>query len=320
MNCNQCGTQFEGKFCPNCGAPATAETPIVNTATTAPIADVKKKKPIYKKWWFWVIIAVVVIGIIGGSCGGEETSTDAGTGSSITQSGDETNNTTDNKTNSNKVTVADFSSMSKADIENWATTNKVTVKFSEEYSDSVASGSVISQSKSANDTVNEGSTIKVVLSKGKKPSMEYQNALKKAESYSKLMHMSKQKIYDQLTSEYGEKFPADAAQYAIDNLNVDYKANALEKADSYSKTMHMSKQKIYDQLTSEYGEKFTAEEAQYAIDNLKADYKANALEKAKSYQQTMSMSKDRIYSQLTSEYGEKFTAEEAQYAIDHLDD
>ena len=20
MNCNQCGTQFEGKFCPNCGA------------------------------------------------------------------------------------------------------------------------------------------------------------------------------------------------------------------------------------------------------------------------------------------------------------
>ena len=320
MNCNQCGTQFEGKFCPNCGAPATAETPIVNTATTAPIADVKKKKPIYKKWWFWVIIAVVVIGIIGGSGGGEETSTDTGTGSSITQSGDETNNTTDNKTDSNKVTVADFSTMSKADIENWAATNKVTVKFSEDYSDSVASGSVISQNKKANETVKEGATIKVVISKGKKPSMEYQNALKKAESYSKLMHMSKQKIYDQLTSEYGEKFPADAAQYAIDNLNVDYKANALEKADSYSKTMHMSKQKIYDQLTSEYGEKFTAEEAQYAVDNLKADYKANALEKAKSYQQTMSMSKDRIYSQLTSEYGENFTAEEAQYAIDHLDD
>lgn len=320
MNCNQCGTQFEGKFCPNCGAPATAETPIVNTATTAPIADVKKKKPIYKKWWFWVIIAVVVIGIIGGSGGGEETSTDTGTGSSITQSGDETNNTTGNKTDSNKVTVADFSTMSKADIENWAATNKVTVKFSEDYSDTVASGSVISQNKKANETVKEGATIKVVISKGKKPSMEYQNALKKAESYSKLMHMSKQKIYDQLTSEYGEKFPADAAQYAIDNLNVDYKANALEKADSYSKTMHMSKQKIYDQLTSEYGEKFTAEEAQYAVDNLKADYKANALEKAKSYQQTMSMSKDRIYSQLTSEYGENFTAEEAQYAIDHLDD
>ena len=321
MKCNQCGTQFEGKFCPNCGAPAQSETPAVEQAPVMPVASVKAKKPIYKKWWFWVIIAVVAIGIIGSINGGNESSTNTDNGSSVVQSGDETNNdTTDNKTDSNKITVADFSAMSKADIENWATTNKVTVKFSEEYSDSIASGSVISQSKNANETVKEGATIKVVISKGKKPSIEYQNALKKAESYSKMMHMSKQKIYDQLTSEYGEKFPADAAQYAIDNLNVDYKANALEKADSYSKTMHMSKQKIYDQLTSEYGEKFTAEEAQYAVDNLKADYKANALEKAKSYQQTMSMSKDRIYSQLTSDYGEKFTAEEAQYAIDHLDD
>lgn len=31
--------------------------------------------------------------------------------------------------------------------------------------------------------------------------------------------MSKKGIYDQLTSEYGEAFPADAAQYAVDNLD-----------------------------------------------------------------------------------------------------
>lgn len=59
---------------------------------------------------------------------------------------------------------------------------------------------------------------------------EYKSALKKAKSYSDMMHMSKKAIYDQLVSEYGEKFPADAAQYAIDNLDADYKANALEKA------------------------------------------------------------------------------------------
>ena len=41
--------------------------------------------------------------------------------------------------------------------------------------------------------------------------------------------MSKQGIYDRLTSDAGEKFPEDAAQYAIDNLKVDYKKNALEK-------------------------------------------------------------------------------------------
>ena len=100
-------------------------------------------------------------------------------------------------------------------------------------------------------------------------STEYKNALKKAKTYSDLMHMSKMGIYEQLTSEYGEKFPEDAAQYAIDNVDADWKANALEKAKMYQETMSMSKSAIYDQLVSEYGEQFTAEEAQYAIDNLK---------------------------------------------------
>ena len=150
---------------------------------------------------------------------------------------------------------------------------------------------------------------------------EYRNALHKAENYSKMMHMSKQKIYDQLTSEYGEKFDAEAAQYAIDNLNADYNENALKCGENYKKTMHMSKARIYDQLTSENGEKLlTPEEAQYAIDNIKGDYLEAALKSAKNYQETMSMSKDAIYDQLTSEYGEKFTAEEAQYAIDNLDE
>ena len=83
-----------------------------------------------------------------------------------------------------------------------------------------------------------------------------------------MMHMSKQGIYDQLTSEYGDQFDVEAAQYAIDNLNEDYNENALKCGENYKKTMHMSKARIYDQLTSENGEKFTAEEAQYAIDNL----------------------------------------------------
>ena len=148
---------------------------------------------------------------------------------------------------------------------------------------------------------------------------EYKNALKKAKSYSEFMHMSKAAIYDQLTSEYGEQFPEDAAQYAMEHLDADFYFNALKKAESYSDTMHMSKAGIYDQLTSEYGEQFTPEEAQYAVDNLEADYKANALEKAKSYQELMSMSRSAIYDQLVSEYGEQFTPEEAQYAIDNLE-
>lgn len=98
--------------------------------------------------------------------------------------------------------------------------------------------------------------------------IEYKNALKKAENYSKTMHMSKKGIYDQLTSEYGEQFNEEAAQYAIDNMNVNWEENALEKAKTYQNSMSMSKNAIYDQLISEYGEQFTEEEAQYAIEHL----------------------------------------------------
>ena len=82
------------------------------------------------------------------------------------------------------------------------------------------------------------------------------------------MHMSKQGIYDQLTSEYGEGFAPDAAQYAVDNVEADWNKNALEKAKEYQNLMSMSRNAIYEQLISEYGEKFTPQEAQYAIDNL----------------------------------------------------
>ncbi|WP_083308434.1 Ltp family lipoprotein [Corynebacterium sp. HMSC064E08] len=97
---------------------------------------------------------------------------------------------------------------------------------------------------------------------------EYKNALRKAEIYANRMHMSKAGIYDQLTSEYGEKFSPEAAQYAMDNLDADWNKNALEKARIYQDSMAMSPDAVYEQLTSEYGEQFTPEEAQYAVDNL----------------------------------------------------
>jgi hypothetical protein len=98
---------------------------------------------------------------------------------------------------------------------------------------------------------------------------EYISALAKAEMYSSTMHMSKKGLYEQLTSDAGEKFSADAAQYAIKNINADYKNNALKKAEMYQETMHMSPASIRDQLVSDAGEKFTKEEAKYALENLK---------------------------------------------------
>lgn len=164
-----------------------------------------------------------------------------------------------------KVEVVD---LSQTDAQDWCNENGFKFSKEEDFSDSVAEGGFISQSPAAGTQLEKGSTVTVHYSKGKEPTMEDKNALAKAESYSSMMHMSKAAIYDQLTSSYGEGFPAESAQYAVDHLVADYKANALEKAKDYQTSMNMSRSAIYEQLTSSYGEKFTAEEAQYAVDHL----------------------------------------------------
>lgn len=96
--------------------------------------------------------------------------------------------------------------------------------------------------------------------------VEYQNALDKAQSYSDNMHMSKNGIFDQLTSDI-EGFSKKSASYAIKHVKADWYKNALEKAKSYQKTQKMSRNAIYDQLTSSV-EGFTTNQAKYAINHL----------------------------------------------------
>ena len=124
-----------------------------------------------------------------------------------------------------------------------------------------------SQSVTSDNTSNKTEETKKESQEPSVPA-DYKSALSKANSYAKNMHMSKVGVYDQLTSEYGEKFSAEAAQYAIDNVQADWNANALAKAKSYQSNMSMSPSAIRDQLVSEHGEKFTAEEADYAIAHL----------------------------------------------------
>ena len=80
--------------------------------------------------------------------------------------------------------------------------------------------------------------------------------------------MSKQGIHEQLTSEYGEKFSQEAANYAMDNIEANWNENALKKAKSYQEDQDMSPEAVREQLTSEYGEQFTPDEANYAINHL----------------------------------------------------
>ena len=78
MICKHCGTEFQGKFCPECGTKAEPESPMLPEAETSerkseqkpmgkPVK--KKKKPIYRRWWFWVIVILLVLSR---GCGGKK--------------------------------------------------------------------------------------------------------------------------------------------------------------------------------------------------------------------------------------------------------
>jgi len=60
MYCKNCGTQHNGKFCPNCGAPAdppeaSAPDPVQPESAPAPAPAHKR---VTDRWWFWALIAV----------------------------------------------------------------------------------------------------------------------------------------------------------------------------------------------------------------------------------------------------------------------
>lgn len=87
MKCSKCGAEFQGKFCPECGAKAENEEPLTpppiqeetNTKQDIPpafntkIAEKngkhKSKKPFYKKWWFILIAVVLVLCVIAALAG-----------------------------------------------------------------------------------------------------------------------------------------------------------------------------------------------------------------------------------------------------------
>lgn len=122
-------------------------------------------------------------------------------------------------------------------------------------SNSSSSSSSSSSAKSSSSSSSHVSATKVA-------------ALKSAQTYSDTMHMSKQGIYDQLTSDAGDKFDDASAQYAVDHVKADWNKNALKAAESYQKDQNMSPEAIRDQLTSDAGDKFTQNQADYAVSHL----------------------------------------------------
>ncbi|NME24144.1 hypothetical protein HF867_04425 [Lactobacillus salivarius] len=130
-----------------------------------------------------------------------------------------------------------------------------------------AKSSSLSEKKASSIKAKQSSA-KSSESSSKKIPREYVSALIKGQEYADSMYMSKKAVYNQLTSDYGEKFSSDAANYAIANIKANWNKNALHKAKEYQEEQNMSPDAIYDQLTSDYGEQFTPDEANYAVQHL----------------------------------------------------
>lgn len=93
-------------------------------------------------------------------------------------------------------------------------------------------------------------------------SREQRNALKSAENYLSFSGFSEQGLREQLEF---EEFPADAIDYALNNVEVDWNEEALQSAQNYDEIGGMSDEGLRGQL--EY-EGFSAEQIEYALSNL----------------------------------------------------
>lgn len=88
-----------------------------------------------------------------------------------------------------------------------------------------------------------------------------------AMTYNTSLHLSKQGLYEHLLNYDKMKITEEEAQYAVDNIDADFKENAVKTANAYKSYMGMSGQEIYDMLRSDV-DKFTTEEARYAIEHM----------------------------------------------------
>lgn len=216
----------------------------------------KEKEVFYKKWWFWVI---VVLAFIIFSCN-VLTNTNTTTSSNTINN---TNKTSNKATNTNvkiekaKVTVVDFSQMSKEEIQNWCNTNKVKCTLTEDYSDTIEKGTFVSQSAEANSTIYEGDKIIIIYSLGKEPAIGQKNALKTGKDYLRTMSFSYTGLIKQL--EY-EGYSKEEATYGADNCGADWNEQAAKMAKEYMNTMSFSRSGLINQLKYEG---FTNAQAEY---------------------------------------------------------
>ena len=117
-------------------------------------------------------------------------------------------------------------------------------------------------------TRNLSAAEKAVIRQEKAERRANRRALQSAESYLVMSGFSKQGLYEQLSSSYGEGFTQAEAQYAVDHVDADWNKEAVESARTYLEMSPMSRNALIEQLSSSAGERFTYEQALYAVNKV----------------------------------------------------
>lgn len=156
-----------------------------------------KKKPFYKRFWFLLLVVILIVGIVS-QMGDDTTKSSASNDSKIentksSTSSKESKVPTEYKSALNKAKdYADTMNMSKQGIY-----DQLTADAGEQFSEEAA--------QYAMDNLDD---------------IDWNaNALKKAKEYQEDMDMSPEAVRDQLTSDAGEQFTAEEADYAIQHLD-----------------------------------------------------------------------------------------------------
>jgi len=93
-------------------------------------------------------------------------------------------------------------------------------------------------------------------------SSEQRRAIARAESYTNLMAFSRARLIQQLEF---ERFTHNDAQWAVDQLTIDWNEQALKKANSYHSLMNLPPENIRRLLAFE---DFSEEQIDYTMTNI----------------------------------------------------
>lgn len=98
-------------------------------------------------------------------------------------------------------------------------------------------------------------------------SISQENAISSAKQYLSFASFSRTGLIRQLSSDAGDGYNLEDAQFAVDYLDVNWKDQARKSAVNYLEITAFSCQGLIEQLSSDAGEGFTLEQAKYGAES-----------------------------------------------------